>query len=190
MTLFSYVVQHDLGMSPNPTGGFCTLAFCKFSQTGTKSNIVELAKKGDWVVGTGGKNNRSSGHGTLVYAMKVTDKMPLATFLKHSRFKGRYGNDPGAARISERYALISDHYYYFGSEAKPLEHDIEKTGPSFRSKFSPEFIDEFVAWLEAHYELGEWGDPCVPPSEEDDCPPSPVCRRRNSKSRRRLKIIC
>lgn len=29
--LFSYVVEHDEGRSPNPFGSYCTLANCKFS---------------------------------------------------------------------------------------------------------------------------------------------------------------
>jgi hypothetical protein len=48
--LFSYVVEHDYGLSPNPTGGFCALAFCKYNTTGRK-NVVELADKDDWVIG-------------------------------------------------------------------------------------------------------------------------------------------
>ena len=51
--LFSYVVDRDLGFAPNPYGGFCTLAHCKFSISG-KKKIVELAKIGDWIAGTGG----------------------------------------------------------------------------------------------------------------------------------------
>jgi hypothetical protein len=51
--LYSYVVEHDYGLSPNPTGGFCTLTFCKFSREGITPNIVELAQVGDWVGGDG-----------------------------------------------------------------------------------------------------------------------------------------
>ena len=40
--LFSYVVDHDYGFAPNPFGGFCTLAKCKYGTT--KRNIVELAE--------------------------------------------------------------------------------------------------------------------------------------------------
>ena len=29
MTLFSYVIEHDLGFAPNPFHGVCTLACCK-----------------------------------------------------------------------------------------------------------------------------------------------------------------
>jgi hypothetical protein len=51
--LFSYVVDHDNGFAPNPFGGLCTLAKCKYG-TPAKRNVVELANEGDWVIGTGG----------------------------------------------------------------------------------------------------------------------------------------
>src|SRR5688500_18551346 len=75
--LFSYVVDHDLGFAPNPFGGFCTLAKCKYSSD-FKWNIVELAEQGDWVAGTGGADlTKSAGHGKFVYAMRVDEIVPL-----------------------------------------------------------------------------------------------------------------
>ena len=50
------------------------LAHCKFSQSGRR-NLVEMAEIGDWIVGTGGKSASSAGHGRLIYAMRVTDKI-------------------------------------------------------------------------------------------------------------------
>ena len=64
----------------SPVGGICTLAHCKFSQSGRR-NLVEMAEIGDWIVGTGGKSAYSAGHGRLIYAMRVTDKIPLRTYL-------------------------------------------------------------------------------------------------------------
>ena len=46
MRLFSYVVAHDTGFSPNPFFGYCTLACCK-------PVIRRSAQAGDWVVGLG-----------------------------------------------------------------------------------------------------------------------------------------
>jgi hypothetical protein len=89
--LYSYVVEHDYGLSPNPSGGFCTLAFCKFSMSG-KRNVVELAKEDDWVIGTGGSGPLSAGHGRLVYAMRVTKKLTLQEYFRDPRFAHRAGN--------------------------------------------------------------------------------------------------
>jgi len=78
--LFSYVVDHDHGFAPHPNGQYCTLAKCKYGSRRYK-NIVELAKKGDWIVGTGGANlSKSAGHGKLIYAMRVDKKLPLADY--------------------------------------------------------------------------------------------------------------
>jgi hypothetical protein len=72
MKLFSYVVEHDNGYAPNPYFGVCTLCGCKFEG---RRNIVQLAKEGDWVVGTGGASTKSAGHGKLLYAMRVDKKL-------------------------------------------------------------------------------------------------------------------
>jgi hypothetical protein len=80
MPIFSYVVDHDFGSEPNPNGGICTLCRCKFGETlemshkigghiSGRRNIVELAEKGDWIIGTGGSDlSKSAGHGRLIYA--------------------------------------------------------------------------------------------------------------------------
>src|SRR5882672_7043012 len=80
--LFSYVVEHDDGHAPNPYCGVCTLCRCKFREHKFRHgrrmprNVVELAKEGDWIVGTGGANPRKSpGRGKLVYAMRVDEKL-------------------------------------------------------------------------------------------------------------------
>jgi len=60
--LYSYVVDHDLGFAPNPFGGCCTLAKCKYGSK--RRNIVEMAETGDWIAGTGGADlSKSAGHG-------------------------------------------------------------------------------------------------------------------------------
>src|SRR5580700_5277478 len=117
--LFSYVVDHDNGFAPNPFGGLCTLAKCKYGSHGRR-NVVELADVGDWIIGTGGtcglRRGESAGVGKLIYAMRVDRKLPLST----------YCSEYGAARIDAqddhvvmegRFALISKHFFYFGRNA-------------------------------------------------------------------------
>jgi hypothetical protein len=79
--LFSYVVEHDRGHAPNPHFRICTLCLCKYrKKTTNRKNIVERAAPGDWVIGTGGANlKKSAGHGTLIYAMRVDEKLTSAT---------------------------------------------------------------------------------------------------------------
>jgi hypothetical protein len=160
-TLFSYVVHHDFGLSPNPSGGFCTLAFCKFRRADGMPNVVELARVGDWIAGTGGKSKLSAGHGKLVYAMKVTETMVLREYFRDPRFRVRGGNVEEWAQESEMYALVSDHFWYFGAEAPKLRHAIEKRGPGFRNKFDADLVRSFVEWLEDGWEVGIHGYPCA-----------------------------
>ena len=172
--MYSYVVEHDYGRSPNPDGGFCTLAFCKFSEDGVRRNVVEMAKLGDWIVGTGGNSDLSAGHGKLVYAMLVTEKMTLQDYFRDPRFKLRAGNEMHLASSTNRYALISEHFFFFGDsapkfETRHLDYPIEKRGPAHRSiSFTKEFIADFVTWLEAKYTVGIHGEPCAKLDQEPE----------------------
>jgi len=164
-TLFSYVVQHDYGIEPNPFGGFCTLVNCKYSKS-RRSNIVERSERGDWIVGTGGANSKlSAGHGKLIYAMRVDDKLSLVEFYQDERFHGR----KNTLNREDGFALISQYYFYFGRAAigleripkQHLDHPLEKKGPGYRKDFSQEFINDFVQWLESKYSVGKHGSPCA-----------------------------
>jgi hypothetical protein len=172
--MYSYVVEHDYGLSPNPSGGFCTLAFCKFSEDGVRRNVVEMAELGDWVVGTGGNGELSAGQKRLVYAMLVTEKITLQDYFRDPRFKRRAGNEMHLAGSTDRFALISDLFFYFGRNAprfekRHLDYPIEKRGPAYRStSFTEEFIADFVAWLEENYTVGIHGDPCAECNEETE----------------------
>jgi len=167
--LFSYVVEHDEGRSPNPFGRYCTLAHCKFNRKGRRRNIVEIAKEGDWIVGTGGASVRSAGHGRIVYAMKVTQKLPLEDYYANTRFKGRIDNRAEDSPCRDRFVLISTDFYYFGRNARKIppefaSHPLEKKGPGFRYRnFDNEFISAFEAWLRSTGNGGRRGDPCCGP---------------------------
>jgi hypothetical protein len=164
--LFSYVVDHDLGYSPNPFGRYCTLAHCKFSTSG-RANIVELAQIDDWVCGTGGLSSQSAGHGRLIYAMRVTDKLTLKDYYADPRFRGRADNHAKDANNTKRFALISTDFFYFGTSSisisgiptRHLSHPFEKRGVGFRSDFSGAFISDFADWLRATFRRGVHAQP-------------------------------
>jgi hypothetical protein len=175
--LYSYVVQHDTGHAPNPYFGVCTLCRCKFRKCfGKPSNIIELAEKGDWIVGTGGANpKRSAGHGKLVYAMRVDEKLTRQKYYADHRFtRKRVGTSSYERKQGdsiqprknferhEQFALISRHFYYFGANAIDIPRkfpNLEKTGPGFRCDFAPAYILRFVKWLEDRNKLGKLGEP-------------------------------
>lgn len=163
--LFSYVVDHDLGSAPNPEGEYCTLVHCKFEGTSGRRNIVELASKGDWVIGTGGLGKDSAGHGRIIYLMRVSRKLSFKKYLSAPRFEGR--RDCKDFGEGNKFALVSKRYFYFGKNAvafsalpKHLAVKLAKKGPSFRSDYPPEKLRELVRWFQKNYELGVHGDPC------------------------------
>ncbi len=174
--LFSYVVHHDFGLSPNPSGGYCTLAFCKYREKPEQNaNIVETAEVGDWVVGSSGKSKLSLGkHGHLIYAMEVTEKLAIRDYLRDVRFKGRAGNLQKPETRTDMFALVSDHFYYFGKNAYPLakrhrDHSLEKRGPWHRCDFSQDFIVDFVRWV-TQLPKGKTGEPCKAPPTAQTLP--------------------
>ena len=79
--IYSYVLRFDDGGAPNPFWGTCTLTICK-------PTIRRTARIGDWVIGTGSKNSKLKDgkkydlSDSLVYAMKITDKLTLEQYDK------------------------------------------------------------------------------------------------------------
>ena len=181
MKLFSYVVEHDRGHAPNPFFGVCTLCRCKYRKSREKPRkVVELAEPGDWVAGTGGANQRkSAGHGKLVYAMRVDEKLTREQYYAARQFavkqpveRGTYVQALGdnirprnSFERQDQFVLISRHFYYFGANAidipkKKFPH-LEKRGPGFRCDFTPADISRFVRWLEERNKSGKRGEPCM-----------------------------
>lgn len=76
--LFTYVVVQDTGFAPNPFFGVCTLATCKPA-------IRKGARRGDWVVGIGSVQNQIDG--TLVYAMRVDERLPFDDYWTDPMFQ-------------------------------------------------------------------------------------------------------
>lgn len=184
MRLFSYVVQHDFGFSPNPYFKSCTLCLCKYrEEEGSRLNVVELAKraqeKGEvvWVIGTGGTDaNKSAGNGKLVYAMRVDEVLSRGEYYEDSRFrkKRQLSDGPyqfrrgdnirpnGKFETYEQFVLISRHFFYFGRRAIEIParfRGFEKRGPGFRCRFQDADITQFVKWIERH-KRGMLGEPC------------------------------
>jgi len=189
MTLFSYVVEHDTGLAPNPENNVCTLVYCKYKRRKSNhKNIVELAKKDDWIIGTGGKNKeKSAGHGTIIYIMRVDETLPFREYLR--RFPDRsYSKKHG------KNALVSHTFAYYGRQAILVEKipganlvHLEKKGPGFRNKLPPTFIRQLADWIHKQHPSGKIGEPCAPDPDriaEKRCR-CPESKRGESKRGRR-----
>src|SRR5438132_14058913 len=79
MRVCSYVVVYDKGFSPNPFGGFCTLAACTPNHQGLRLG------QGDWLLGHGSaaRGNR------LIYAMRIADVLDFDDYYRDRRFAAK-----------------------------------------------------------------------------------------------------
>ena len=80
MLVFSYKLDHDFGLAPNPFWGAMTLAVCK-GQIRNNKNL----RIGDWIVGTGSKKLKKIDH--LIYAMRVDEKITFDAYWEDPRFE-------------------------------------------------------------------------------------------------------
>lgn len=88
--IYRYILVHDEGMAPCPSGGFISLATCK-------PVIRRMARPGDWVVGF---SPGSLSRGNVLWAGKVEQ------VLSHGDYQHRY---PG--RLDAIYEQASDGTY-------------------------------------------------------------------------------
>ena len=121
MNYFSYVIEHDYGLAPNPFGGYCTLAVCKPDIR--RNKYLEI---GDWIIGTGSKKINRLNH--FIYAMKVQEKLTFNQYWCDSRFLPKRPKLNGSL-----VELYGDNFY----------HTDEKSGkwiqePSAHSKVNKE----------------------------------------------------
>jgi Nucleotide modification associated domain 2 len=86
VTVFSYVIEHDLGFAPNPFHGACTLACCK-------PQIRKKAKIGDYVLGTGAVKPNLRGH--LTFWMQVDEITTFDEYWNDVRFRRKKANMAG-----------------------------------------------------------------------------------------------
>lgn len=84
--MFSYKIEHDYGLAPNPFGGYCTLAVCR-GQIRANNRLGV----GDWVIGTGSRaleriSNRDQLH-HLIFAMQIEEITTFEDYWNDNRFQ-------------------------------------------------------------------------------------------------------
>jgi Nucleotide modification associated domain 2 len=77
VTLYSYIIEHDLGFAPNPFHGACTLACCK-------PLIRKGASLGDYILGTGAVEPKLEGY--LTFWMRVDEVLTFDEYWIDQRF--------------------------------------------------------------------------------------------------------
>ena len=171
MKLYSYIVVHDSGFAPNPFWGYCTLACCKPS-------IRRSARRGDWVLGLSQRNKGNKvifamevTEDSLTFARyhndrRFEDKIPAMsrTEIVHRCGDNIYQPTPSGYKqlpnpyhseqekdhdLGGRNVLVSDHFYYLGSESVPLPDDLTEliAGRGHKCNFPPELIHGFFEFI-------------------------------------------
>lgn len=98
MTVFSYVIEHDLGFAPNPFHRVCTLACCK-------QKIRKKAAIGDIILGMGAVRPGLKGH--LCYWMRVDEILTFDTYWSDPRFAAKRPKMDGST-----YLRYGDNIYH------------------------------------------------------------------------------
>ncbi len=195
MRLYSYIVKHDTGFSPNPFWGCCTLADCK-------PTIRRTATVGDWVVGLSPKVDGNR----IIYAMQINKKITFAEYYLDSQFakkipdysagkvvykcgdniykplsngdfkqlesmhsKGKRENPKRKAHdLGGKNVLIAKNFYYFGSKPLNLPEylDALKVGRGHKCRFSPDVISLFIDFIKRQ-KIGIKAPPTFWPDNDD-----------------------
>ncbi len=195
MKLYSYVVRHDTGFSPNPFWGYCTLADCKPA-------IRRTARVGDWIVGL----SRKADGNRIIFAMQVEEIIPYYRYYRDRRFKVKIpdhtkemvvykcgdniykplpdGNfkqlqsmhsnginenpETKAQDLGGKNVLISKTFYYFGSRALDLPKVLDKlrVGRAHKNRFSSDIISAFIDFI-THQTVGLNAPPTSWPLNDD-----------------------
>jgi Nucleotide modification associated domain 2 len=152
VSVFSYVVEHDLGFAPNPFHGACTLACCK-------PDIRKSASLGDYVLGTGGRKPGLRGH--LIYWMRVNEILTFDEYWGDQRFQRkkpvmsgstylRYGDNIYHSDNKGRFRQVDS--FHSCEDGSPSVGDIKRdTGKTDRVLVS----SEFAYWGRSALELPE-----------------------------------
>lgn len=159
---YVYRMDHDTGFAPNTSFGICSLTGCKNSKSGKRRNVEELAERGSWVIGIGGKGtNRPD---KLIYAMEVESNLPLDQFREKYHGKSKYlkGHTPGSN------VLISCKFYYFGENAIDVPSELKHIIIDRQGfwKVSDDDMKKLKSHLSKKYKYGVYGDPNNPEAKE------------------------
>lgn len=172
--VFSYVMVHDTGFSPNPFRGVLTLACCK-------PRIRRVANVGDIIVGLSSRSEH------VVYAAQVADvigfeeywtdpqyheRRPVMTSPQivhrvgdniyepvdggfrqlpssHSRSDGSEDSGTKWTDLGGNHVLVCERFTYWGRSGPALPDELQflAVGRGHRSNFSTDQIDTVARWF-------------------------------------------
>lgn len=117
MKIYSYMIDHDFGLAPNPFGTYCTLVVCKPTIRRSKNLNV-----GDWIIGTGSKSlDKSTGCKSvakLIFAMQVAEILSLNDYWLDKRFQYKKPLMNGTLST-----MFGDNFYYLDEKENWVQID-------------------------------------------------------------------
>ncbi len=176
-TLFTYCIPYDDGAAPNPYWGVCALVICKpaIRRSAQIGDWVVGTGSVNSPVGDASGKVVYAMKVTRKMAMKEYDdftrrllpnKIPdwhnpnkrlrlgdsIYDFAyDHPRLRDSVHGPGNRSRdLGGEYALLSDHFFYFGDKPVPLPHEllsIVKQGQGHRAGSNDPYVDRFLAWV-------------------------------------------
>jgi hypothetical protein len=177
--LFTYCIPTDDGAAPNPYWGICTLTICKpkirrsakigdwvVGTGSTNSPIGDISKKVVYMMKITDKKTLEEYDSfcKAEYPFKIPDwenkdiRRRLGdciydfSSLPATQRNGVHKEKNRDKDLRGKYALISNHFYYFGD--KPIDLDISlipiiKEGVGHQSDLNTPYFEQFIAWVKS-----------------------------------------
>lgn len=208
MQLFTYTIVVDDGAAPNPFGGVCTLTICKPAIRRTAQVGDWIAGFGSKKASSGDLSSKLvyAMKVTEVLSMSeydraarsrwpskipdITNKDPVRCLGdciydysngQPKRRRGVHRPSDVARDLGGKNALVSDHFFYFGSRAIPLPKELRPIlhqTQGHKSAANTHYMKAFLAWIYSlDLEPGRlygWPDRVVPWSHSRGC----ICEGR------------
>lgn len=191
MKYYSYVITRDFGFAPNPFGKYCTLATCKpkiRKSTSPGDWIIGITSKklGNKLLFAMCVNKKitfneywndpifqykkpimngslKKMYGDNIYFFDDEKNEWHQENSHHSLEDGKTNYLNLNKDTPGKYVLISDEFFYFGSEYITIPHGIKKhiiVGIGHKI-IKPKFGTKLLDWLKSKYEYGYYADPIL-----------------------------
>jgi hypothetical protein len=205
--LYTYVMQHDAGLAPNPFWGLCTLAVCTPNHQGSR------AAPGDWISGVSDKRRGYK----LIHVMEVDERIHMDDYFRDVRFASkkpvldgiaqqrcgdnfysrdevgrwishatRYHTGPNCLKQDTRHpwVFVARRFWYFGRKAVDIPTEFESMfgGRGARVNHLPELAESFKVWVQASLKQGVNALPRDLEADTSNSPPvgAPFVHRHTS----------
>ena len=165
MAYYSYLVEHDFGLAPNPFGKYCTLAVCK-PKIRKSSNL----RLDDWIIGTGSKalenTSRKKLKHHLIYTMQVSEIILMEKYWSDPRFEYKKPIINGPL-----VSMYGDNFYHKDLSGKWIQEDSAHSshdGKTNEEHLKTDTSGKNVLIAELFYYFGDKA-PLIPKSLQDIC---------------------